>query len=172
MILFCDIDGVLLPGRAYFLPGQTQPIPLLFDPAVVGMVNRLCRELDAKVVVHSNWRNTEPRRQGLGMLSLQDHFVAQGILPEYMHADPLCGKAAAGSSRWQDIMLWLDQHPEYGDVAEENFWILEDTQPPEGWRYADRVIQTDFDEGLTVAQFMDIRLRSGRGRILLPSQGG
>lgn len=168
-ILFCDIDGVLIPGRAYFMAGQSYPIQQVFDPCVVGMVNRLCKEFGYRVVVHSNWRNTEARRTRLSECTLTQHFVQQGILAEHMHPDSLCPRVGVQNNRWSDICGWLDAHPE---VGHEDFWVLEDTLHPEDWPYADRVVQTDFDEGLTVAQYMDIRLRSGGGRLLLPSEGG
>jgi hypothetical protein len=155
MILFCDIDGVLIPGRAYYMPGQTWPLVTKFDPCVVGMVNRLCKDLGAKVVIHSNWRGTEPRRISHDMESLDKYFIAQGILPEYMHDDPLCPRKMT-STRWYDIELWLGNHPE-----ETEFFVLEDTSPPPDWKYLHRVIQTDFDEGLTISQYLEIRYKAG-----------
>ena len=101
-IFFCDIDGVLLPGRAYYMAGQTWPLQTKFDPCAVGMLNRLCKELDGKVVIHSNWRGTEERRLAKHMRGLQDHFVEQGVLAEYMHGDPLC-PSSTRRDRWTDI---------------------------------------------------------------------
>ncbi len=165
-----DIDGVLIPGRAYFADFQTQPIPTKFDPCVVGMVNRLCAKMGAKLVIHSNWRNTEPRRAAKDLTSLADHFVNEGIRREHLHADVLCPRKMT-STRWHDIQMWLDNHPEV-DLTPENerFWILEDTTPPQGWKWTHRVVQTNFDEGLTVAQYMDILESSGHGTsgLLLP----
>jgi hypothetical protein len=170
MILFCDIDGVLLPGRAYFMASQTAPIQLRFDPCVVGMVNRLCKDFNGQVVIHSNWRNTEFRRERLGSMALQEYFVEQGIRPEYMHAMPQCPKHSGGSDRWHDIQCWLDAHPEV--EAAQDFWILEDTAPPADWAHASRVVLCNFDEGLTVSQYLDIRIKSGGSALLLPGNGG
>ena len=158
MIFFCDIDGVLIPGRAYYMAGQTWPLVSKFDPCAVGLLNSLCQVLSGQIVVHSNWRGTEQRRIGHGMKPLSEHFVEQGILPQYMHPDPLCPTCEEGRDRWKDIRLWLREHPE---VAPEDFWILEDTCPPWGWVHADRVVQTKFDEGLTVEQYLRIRTESG-----------
>lgn len=167
MIFFCDIDGVLIPGRAYYMPGQTWPLVSKFDPCVVGMVNRLCRDLGGKVVIHSNWRGTEGRRVERGMQGLAEHFVQQGIQREYMHKDALCPTQMGGRDRWADILLWLQAHPEVGP---EDFWVLEDTQPPADWPHVRRVVQTDFDEGLTVQQYLDIHARSrpGTAGLILP----
>lgn len=164
-ILFLDIDGVLIPGRAYFMPQQTQPLVAKFDPCVVGMVNRLCRDFDCRVVIHSNWRGTEERRVAKGMAGLDAHFVAEGILPQYMHADPLC-PISSSRDRWTDICGWLINHPEVKQHGK--FFIIEDTAPPDNWVYAEHVVRTDFDEGLTVSQYMDIRKALGGGSILLP----
>lgn len=161
MILFLDIDGVLIPGRAYFADFQTAPIPTKFDPCVVGMINKLCHKLGAKVVIHSNWRNTEPRRTDKDLTSLPQHFINEGIKQQYMHADPLCPRKMT-SSRWYDIQLWLENHPEVDSTPEnEQFWVIEDTQPPPDWQWTHRVIQTNFDEGLTVAQYLEILNTTG-----------
>lgn len=166
MILFLDIDGVLLPGRAYYMASQTQPLVTRFDPCVVGMINRLCVEIDARIVIHSNWRRTEPRRVARGARSLREHFVNEGIEPRHLHSHVLCPMRFF-STRWQDIQAWLDEHPEVGP---EDFFILEDEEYPAGWRHADRVVRCDFDEGLTVAQFMQIvnRVKPGKGSLILP----
>lgn len=166
MILFLDIDGVLLPGRAYYMPGQTTPLVTKFDPCVVGMVNRLCRELDAKIVIHSNWRRTDPRRVERGMPGLAEHFVNEGILREYLHPDTLCPMKLT-SSRWQDIEWWLEAHPE---VGAKDFFVLEDMDPPHDWKHKSQLVTCDFDEGLTVAQFMWIvdQVHPGRGGLILP----
>lgn len=159
MILFLDIDGVLLPGRAYYMASQTDPEVSRFDPCVVGMINRLCVELDARVVVHSNWRRTY---EG----SLRQHFIAEGIGPHHLHEHVLCPMKFS-STRWHDICAWLEMHPE---VSPEDFFILEDEECPPGWQHADRVVRCDFDEGLTVAQFLQIieRAKPGKGRLILP----
>lgn len=53
-ILFLDIDGVLLPGRAYMLPNQTNnPYVTVFDPCAVSMLNDALRKQKRKIVVHS-----------------------------------------------------------------------------------------------------------------------
>lgn len=166
MILFLDIDGVLLPGRAYYMASQTQPLVTRFDPCVVGMVNKLCAEIDAKIVIHSNWRRTEPRRIARGARSLREHFINEGILPENLHPNVLCPMKFS-SSRWMDISAWLEEHPEVGP---EDFFVLEDEDCPTDWPHASRVIQCDFDNGLTVAQYMDMvdRVKPGKGRLILP----
>lgn len=150
-VIFLDIDGVLLPGRAYYAAYQTKPLVTIFDPCVVGMLNHIAEKKDYKFVLHSNWRRTEPRRIERGLGTLKEYFVEQGILPEYLHEDFMCPMKLS-STRWDDILFWLDAHPDVVD-----YWIIEDEKCPDLGRWADgRVIQTDFDEGLTVAQMFQI----------------
>ena len=55
-VLPLDIDGVLLPGRAYVLPNQTNnPYVTVFDPCAVSMLNSALAKQKRQIVVHSSW---------------------------------------------------------------------------------------------------------------------
>ena len=156
MILFLDIDGVLLPGRAYCLSCQTKPMVTQFDPCVVGMLNKL-GSLGAKFVIHSSWL-----RIGVDMLNtycqtddikdVKEHMVQQGLLEKYFHEDHSVAYRFSGT-RWLAITEWLDRHPEITDYR-----ILEDEAYPGeyGLNY-DWIVQTEFNEGLTFNQYMNLR---------------
>jgi len=156
MILFLDIDGVLLPRRMYDAPGQTRPLVTKFDPGVVGMLNTLGRERGAQFVIHSSWLRSSFGLETAGAKTVKEHMVNQGLKAEYFHEDDSCFYRFSGT-RWHAICDWLADHPEVGPL---DYWILEDEPHP----YYDgvsninlnRIIQTDFDEGLTYAQFMQI----------------
>lgn len=155
-ILFLDIDGVLLPRRMYDAPGQTRPLVTKFDPGVVGMLNRLGEDVGARFVIHSSWLQSTLH----GKASVKDHMIDEGLKAEYFHEDHSCLYRFSGT-RWTAIRDWLGDHPEVGPL---DYWILEDEPHPylndgqagENQINLNRIIQTDFDEGLTWAQFMRI----------------
>jgi hypothetical protein len=74
-IIFLDVDGVLnsyrnviafggfpFPGRS----GKDNPhAEENLDPIAIGMIRKLCKEFDAKIVLHSTWRtHVNPREFG------------------------------------------------------------------------------------------------------------
>ena len=144
-ILFLDIDGVVLPGRAYTLPNQTfDPFVTIFDPCSVSLLNEACKSAGFKIVLHSSWIRTKfidilPRGDVVA------HCINQGIKAEYFHpTDPYCNRDI--SYRYDRIKEWLNRHPE----AEDNFVILDDESTPEGDPLERYLIQTNFDEGITL----------------------
>lgn len=152
-ILFLDIDGVFIPERAYYMATQTRPIVKTFDPCVVGMVNRICKDTGAQLVIHSSWVRTALHE----VPSVLEHMIEQGLLREYFHEDHTAKYRFSGD-RWLAITDWLDDHLD--DV--EAWCVLDDDLVPRDWsvlREVDRglVIQTDFDEGLTLRQFHEVR---------------
>jgi hypothetical protein len=98
-VLFLDIDGVLVP-----YPGVDHPLlhPRLdmqtFNPYCVTWLNRILRVLDADIVITSAWRN------GRTLPELQELFALQGV--EGM----VVGKTASLSSRYVEIMDWLERN--------------------------------------------------------------
>lgn len=141
MIIFLDIDGVLLPHRAYYLPNQTKPFVKTFDPCAVSLINMICEKTGAELVIHSSWLRTTLH----GEESVKAHMVKQGIKEEYFHKDDSCKYRFSGT-RWFAIEEWLLDHPEVSD-----YWIIDDEPLPYGYKdtFVDgRVITTDFDEGI------------------------
>lgn len=138
-VLFLDIDGVILPGRAYLLPNQTKPIVRVFDPCAVSILNTLCEEADLKIVVHSSWL----RYPDIYNSDLVGYLVSQGVEKKHFHDDPLCEPL---SWRYDRIRLWLSRHPEVKD-----FVIIDDTPLGEqDGEFETRFYLTDFDNGLTM----------------------
>lgn len=145
-VLFLDIDGVVLPGRAYMLPTQTHdPFVTVFDPCAVSMINEACRKQNRKIVLHSSWIRTKYIENYVNG-DVISHCVAQGIKREHFHDDPYCDRDEAW--RWNRVSGWLDKHPEVDD-----FFVLDDEKCEADWRWRDHVINTDFDEGITMYVF-------------------
>lgn len=149
--LFLDLDGVLLPGRAYMLPNQTKPIVTTFDPCAVAMLNEACRKQKRKIVLHTSWIRTgfwQIGRDGPG--DVHDHCITQGVNPDHFHEDAYCCRDIHW--RYQRIDEWLARHPEVTDYV-----ILDDVPPAHDDNlHAGHFIQTDFDEGITMPIFRRI----------------
>ena len=152
-ILFLDIDGVLLPGRAYMLPYQTKPIVKEFDPCAVSMINTVLSDdaVDAKIAIHSSWLRHWTEADGE---SVRHHMIEQGIEGRHFHDDPEC----LGSMHWRydRIDEWLYRHKEI-----EDFVVLDDEPCSPDWPRKDHLILTDFDEGITMNNYRELfrRLR-------------
>lgn len=147
-ILFLDIDGVVLPGRAYMLPNQTKPIVKVFDPCAVAMLNQACKKQGRKIVVHSSWIRYWDDEE----LNVKDHIINQGIDPDHFHEDWSCDKNLHW--RYDRVSEWLARHPEVDD------YVIVDDEPENNGRglevkerYKDHLLLTDFDEGITMKQF-------------------
>lgn len=113
-VLFLDIDGVLLSGRAWALPENAEPERLAragqmadalrgvrFDPVSVALVNRLCSRSGAQIVCHSTWRMT------YGQERTQQKLLEQGIDAGHLHPT-LCRTQGSQIEKWRDISLWLE----------------------------------------------------------------
>ena len=103
-ILFLDIDGPMIPGRAYMMPNQTKPLVQTFDPCAVGVLNTLCQEKGWRIVIHSSWVRI------MGDQETLDHCIAQGLKPQYFHKDAYCDEEI--NWRYTRVAKWLAQHPE------------------------------------------------------------
>lgn len=102
-VIFLDIDGVMIPGRAYALRTQTRRPPP-FDPIAVGMVRQLCQEAGAQIVISSTWRKRRTRDE------MRDVLRQNGLGEVTLHED--WGTPVLDSQpRGQQIAAWLRNHP-------------------------------------------------------------
>jgi hypothetical protein len=134
-VVFLDIDGVLLPGRAWRLPenadlaaalrdGRHTPgeaaARVAFDRGAVERLNRLCEETGARLVVHSNWRHT------VGPDATRAKLVEQGVDERHFHADwwTPTFRSFRSPRKYYDVVDWLDDH----DMARDGpgFLVIDD----------------------------------------------
>lgn len=101
--IFIDVDGPMIPMRAYYLPQQTAPVSI-FDPCAVSLLLRLVDAAQAKLVVSSTWGYH-------GYDSCMEDFEKNGISSSLFHKDWITPRKMS-SSRAQEIRWWLDRHPE------------------------------------------------------------
>lgn len=144
-ILFLDIDGVVLPNRAMFLPNQTKPILETFDPCSVSLLNRACHERKYKIVIHSSWLRFFGEQETLR------HCIEQGIVKGHFHeTDPFC--SSKFHWRYDRIDDWLSRHSE----VTYKYWVLDDVAPEPGWPRDIHWINCDEDEGITLKIFKQL----------------
>lgn len=102
-VIFIDIDGPLIPMRAYFLPTQT-PLVSVFDPCAVALLLRVVSMSQAQFVVSSTWGFH-------GYDKCMETFAKNGIHPNLFHKDWITPRKMS-SSRSMEIRWWLEGHPE------------------------------------------------------------
>lgn len=134
-VIFLDIDGVLLAGRAWLLPENRKLYDTtrglarceanleagraaVFDVAAVALVDRVCAVTDARLVISSNWRYT------VGPGPTRNRLEAHGIGADRFHHDWACPCTVQGApQKSADIRRWLDGHP-----GVEDWLVLDDQQ--------------------------------------------
>ena len=140
-VLFLDIDGVMIPGRAYVMKNQTfDQFVTVFDPIAVDMVNAACEKQGRKIVLHSSWIRAK--------FDVVGHCVRQGINRKHFHDDPYCDRDMA--YRYDRIHDYLVRHPEITDYC-----ILDDEDLPMGVLpehevFKKHLLLTNFDEGISM----------------------
>jgi hypothetical protein len=147
-ILFLDIDGPLIPGRAYTMPGQTKPIVMKFDPCAVGLINNWCETRKWKLVIHSSWLRVFGAKETLA------NCVKEGIKAEHFHEDATCEE---NLERYTRVSKWLKDHPDtshYMILDDEPYrsYISEDYPHPLDMK--DHLIIVNFENGI-ISQTMD-----------------
>ena len=113
-VCFLDIDGPMIPIRAYYLPHQPQVV-CLFDPCAVSLLNNLISRTQAKIVISSN-------RAHKGLDYIHDLFSMNGLDIKDLHEDWRTPRKLT-SYRCNEIGWWLEQHSET-----EQYVILDDEE--------------------------------------------
>ena len=113
-VIFLDVDGVLMTGRAWAMPEnagacerarldpKAAAMTARFDPAAMGLLNELVRDTGARLVISSSWRYTVGPDQTLAKL------VEQGVSADSFHVEWCCPLNRFRSDKLRDIRSWLD----------------------------------------------------------------
>ncbi|MFC3125121.1 HAD domain-containing protein [Pseudoroseomonas globiformis] len=154
-ILFLDIDGVLLSGRAWLLPTnqrlqaaaakltRSQATELIgrdaaFDACAVALVCRICEASGARVVIASSWRYT------VGYEQTRVKLLEQGLPEVLFHKDWACPMARFSTpEKGPDISFWLDEH---GGARARPWIVLDDEEVVPG-----ATLKVDGLEGLSAS---------------------
>lgn len=147
-IIFLDIDGPMIPQRAFLLSGHFTEAALpwdvsKFDPIAVAMLNTLCDRYGWKIVIHSSRIKFEGGKKTFL------HCVDQGIEARHFHEHSWCDEDE--NWRFTRIAKWLKEHHEI-----DEYTILEDTKyarDEDGYPHPNdiekHIIVVDFNNGLT-----------------------
>lgn len=144
-IIFVDIDGPMIPFRAYYLPNQTK-IVSLFDPCAVALLNKLIEESGAGIVISSTW-------QSQGYETCIEVFKDNGIVGIFH--DDWNTERKLSSSRTQEISWWLNDHPEITHYVALDDELLDSKILP-GFVQCDTYEGFSFRNFLEAKQFLDI----------------
>ncbi|WP_431861310.1 HAD domain-containing protein [Azospirillum sp.] len=136
-VVFLDIDGPMIPQRAYYLPENHGKLVTRFDPVAVWMVLRLLHLAPAKLVISSTWRKHGRERMAADL-------TVNGICPSHLHDDWSTGEHRDEPlGRAKEIMGWMDRHPEvthYAAIDDERLEL-----PGE--------VRTTFHDGMQMGHF-------------------
>ncbi len=141
-IIMLDIDGPMIPIRAYWLPNQTKPLVTMFDPVAVSLLNKLIEESGAYIVISSTWRNQ-------GYDEIVATLTKNGIDPLYLHEDWATPQKLT-SRRIHEIKWWLEDHPEvthYVAIDDESLNI----------DFVPNAVQCNSYEGFSLRNYFEAR---------------
>ena len=138
-ILFLDVDGVL--NRAGFQPEDMVELASWIEPDLAARLDAAVRDIDAEIVMSSDWRIDRPLDQ------LREQLARAGIEVGLRDATPVLG----GQPRWREIEAWMVEHR----IQPEDIVILDDvvTMGPLGRRH----VRTSPRDGLDEAAVAAIR---------------
>lgn len=146
--VFLDFDGVInnfrTPSQNFTDKYGNTKRHIGLDPALVSMIDYICKATDSVVIVHSAWRQVYDHDQLVGFL--RDAGMASEIVdtvpiyPQSKYRSPFADPTVA--MRGPDIREYLDQNSEKMGI--ESYVILDDLGKKEFHR-ADRgnFVQTD-----------------------------
>jgi hypothetical protein len=136
-ILFLEIDGVLLSGRAWLMPrnralrawtATMKPRDAfsevgrdaVFDPCAIALLVQICEATGARLVVSSGWRYT------VGVAETRAKLVEQGVGENLFHENWACPHQRHGQpDKYVDIQNWLEGH----GAREPGSWLVLDDEP-------------------------------------------
>lgn len=148
-LLYLDIDGVVLPRRAYLLPKQPMVVRL-FDPCAVSILNEICKETGAKIAIHSTWifsRFWQASHEGPNY-DVHDHCIAQGILEEYFfHEDIYCPR-----DFWSERHERINAHRKKHNP--DQIFVFDDEDLSAS--FGEDFYKCDFDIGITFDHYIQI----------------
>lgn len=131
-VLFLDIDGVVLNGRALWHSGNNRYLP----PEKVALVREVCERSGCVVVVSSTWRFSDTTADQLRRVGLPLHEDWRTPYKNDMR-----GSIIMGQRRGVEIGRWLARHDvaAYAIVDDDSDMLLE--QMP-------FFVKTDHEEGI------------------------
>jgi hypothetical protein len=147
-VLFLDIDGVLNSTRSCaafdgYPLGITEEDLKKFDWVAVKLIQRLCDETGARIVLSSTWRLTVPFKD-----------LAKALDLPIIDKTPV---AFGRGRRGYEVSMWLAEHEEVVDkyaIVDDLDEFVEEQQ--------EFFVQTDPSIGLSYLNFLKLKLELGK----------
>lgn len=141
-VVFLDIDGPMIPVKAYMLPGQTTSATI-FDPCATSLLLRILEASGAKIVISST--HGKRGKEHIGRV-----FAQNGIDLSHLHNDWVTPRKMS-SARIHEIQWWLDAHPEV-----THYVAIDDEQLDINW--IPNSVQCDAYEGFSFRNYLECLL--------------
>ena len=167
-ILFLDIDGPLVNDRTYVglaSPGDKATLAVAgldlnnFDPVGVGIINSLCKETGALVVISSTWKHFDGQSRNIifgkeaerpnDPFDLREHLRSVGLDVPY-HKDWKTFPKLSGS-RGLEIKDWLDDHPKV------KWWCAIDDDNSFSIEMRSNLVLVDAENGISFKDYLKAR---------------
>lgn len=132
-VIFLDFDGVIVSPRA--MVAFPDRAIYGFDPVAIALLNRLCKETDAKVVVSSVWR-ISPDIEGI----LRAAGFTGWVHDDARTSDTLRNELSQGGRRGTEISNWLDRNPGYE-------YVILDDEVSDMQEHKERIVHCDMYNG-------------------------
>jgi hypothetical protein len=148
-VLFIDMDGVIVTDKSNVGTIDKTGFPCIPDKSVINLINKICENTGAKIVISSMWRTffTE--------LCLKMFLRSHGINGKYFHDDFYTKDFGGTIARGFEITEWLERH------LEVTKYVVIDDLPDiyfDGFTsdkdHTQFFIQTKAYEGLTYTNYM------------------
>ncbi len=145
-VLFLDIDGPMIPNRAYALAEQTEPYGTIFDNIAVAMINSICEASGAKIVLHTSWIRTKYKSRIIEMgHDVKEHCIGQGLEEKHFHENPYCDRDI--SYRYDRIADWLSNN------EVDDFAILDNVPPLATFPHKNNFFLINADNGISLHDY-------------------
>lgn len=154
-VIFLDFDGVMIPGRSWAMNRAItgSSLMLTFDPVAVHQLNEIWNELDndLKIVVSSS------QQSKYEYLSMAAMFRTQGLKV------PLAQDWRTGHRGSDARHLVISEFIDFYKI--ENYAVLDDIDMTS--TFGDRMVLTDYNDGLLTSHFDHIRKLFGINKPLV-----
>jgi hypothetical protein len=138
-IIFLDIDGPLCNHRVHIALGRPGKGMVKFDPVGVHLIDKLCRDHEAKIVISSTWRIGQ---NYISMFETLGHPLHSHMVPDV----DAWGTDHLGPQRGDEIQRWIDAH------GVDQFVIIDDSS--DMGLLVDHLVKCDAYDGIGFRQYL------------------
>lgn len=167
-VIFLDVDGVLNSARSWVAgkgkleqyhienpddPHYRRVTKCTIDPIACELINEVCKETDAKLVISSTHRKHFPKHDEVEYLNLlKEYFGFLGINPDLV----IGATPSLHTARGAEIKYWLDNNPHvtHFAIVDDSSDMLESQM--------DNFVRVDPEIGFTFEDFKKVSALLGK----------